>query len=217
MQQTLPQMVFSRIKRFDKQTVMRRKRHGSYRDISWQQLGQQVQAFAEGLLALGLQPEQQAAIMAPNCPEWAYADLAIMAIGGRTVPIYHTEGHKTIAHILADAECRILFSHSVLQAEQLLNDRQRLPLLKTIVLLEGHSEAPEILSLTDFLSLRNSSELQPFEELLAKGKRDELATLVYTSGTTGEPKGVMLTHSNILANVEACSQLIEMSPADQCL
>ena len=109
MQQTLPQMVFSRIKRFDDQTVMRRKRHGSYQNISWQQLGQQVRAFAHGLLALGLQPGQQSAIMAPNCPEWAFADLAIMAIGGHTVPIYHTEGMKTIAHILADAECRVLF------------------------------------------------------------------------------------------------------------
>jgi long-chain acyl-CoA synthetase len=217
MQQTLPQMVFSRMKRFDKHTVMRRKRHGRYQNLSWQQLGQQVRAFADGLLTLGLQPGQQAAIMAPNCPEWAFADLAIMAIAGRTVPIYHTEGLKTIVHILADAECRLLFCHSARQAERLLQLRDQLPLLQTIILLEGTPQTAGLLSLTDFLNLGKKTDPLQFEKLLAAGQRDDLATLVYTSGTTGEPKGAMLTHGNILANVEACSRLIEMNPTDECL
>ncbi len=217
MGQTLPQMVFSRIERYADQTVMRRKKSGRYQDISWRQLGHQVRAFGHSLLALGLQPEQQVAIMAPNCPEWAFADLAIMAAGGRTVPVYHTEGWKTIAHILADAECRFLFTHSPLHAEQLQQRRSELPHLEKIILLEGAAQDSDSISLQDFLSLGEKIDSQRFEEQLAKGQRQELATLVYTSGTTGEPKGVMLSHDNILANVEACCELIDIGHQDECL
>lgn len=217
MGQTLPQMVFSRIESYADRTVMRRKKSGRYQNISWRQLGNQVRAFAHSLQALGFKPQQHAAIMAPNCPEWAYADLAIMACGGRTVPVYHTEGLKTIAHILADAECRILFSHSPLQAGKLLEMRAEMPQLEKIVLLEGTADAEEILSLAEFLSLGEQTDPQLLERQLAKGKREELATLVYTSGTTGEPKGAMLSHDNILSNLEACSQLIDIGPQDECL
>lgn len=217
MTQTLPQMVFDRINRFNARTAMRRKTSGRYQDISWQQLGQQVRAFANSLLALEIQPAQQAAIMAPNCPEWAYADLAIMSIGARTVPIYHTEGLKTIVHILTDAECRIVFTHSALQATEILHHGEQLPLLKIIVLLEGTSETEGILSLESFLELGRQTKPGQLDELLQAGQRQDLATLVYTSGTTGPPKGAMLSHDNILSNVEACCQLIEVGPEDECL
>ncbi|NOY12524.1 MAG: long-chain fatty acid--CoA ligase [Deltaproteobacteria bacterium] len=217
MHQTLPQMVFDRIERFADRTALRRKINGTYQDISWQQFGRQIRAFAGSLLSLGLKPEQQAAIMAPNCPEWAFADLAILSVGARTVPIYHTEGLKTIAHILADAECRILFTHSALLATELLKQRDKLPQLKTIILLEGSAEAEEVLSLESFLELAEQTPATQLETLLQSGQRKDLATLVYTSGTTGEPKGAMLSHDNILSNVEACSQLIKIGPEDQCL
>ncbi len=217
MGQTLPQMAFKRIERYAERTVMRRKIAGRYRDISWRELGNQVRAFAHSLQALGLVPEQQAAIMSPNCPEWAYADLAIMACGGRTVPVYHTEGLKTIAHILADAECRFLFAHSPLQAAKLLELREQLPQLEKIILLEGSAEGEGLLNLHDFLTLGEKIDPALFEKQLAKGQRQDLATLVYTSGTTGEPKGAMLSHDNILSNLEACSELIEIGPEDECL
>ena len=217
MNDTLPRMVLSRVERFGDRPVMRRKIDGRYQDISWNQLDKQVRAFAQGLLALGLKPEQQAAIMAPNCPEWAFADLAIMAIGGRTVPIYHTESLETIAHILADADARLLFTHSRLTAIQLLKHRERMPLLEKIVLFEGISEEDENLSLNQFLDLGQKNPDQHLDDLLAAGRRDQLATIVYTSGTTGEPKGVMLTHDNILSNVEACCKLIDLGPGDVSL
>jgi len=150
MNETLPRMVLSRVERFDDRPAMRRKVDGRYQDISWQQLDKQVRAFAQALLALGLLPDQQAAIMAPNCPEWAFADLAIMAVGGRTVPVYHTEGLKTIIHILVDAEVRLLFTHSRLLALDLMKQREQMPQLKKIILLEGTAEETDILSLRSF-------------------------------------------------------------------
>lgn len=217
MSQTIPQMVFSRVERFNQQTVMRRKISGSYQDISWNEFGQKISDFAASLIVLGLKSEQQAAILAPNCPEWAYADLAIMTAGGRTVPIYHTEGLKTISHILADAQCQFLFTHSKLLAENILVTREQCPQLKKIILLEGFSAHQDILSLKNYLTLAQQIDPQQVEQRLHAGKRNALATLVYTSGTTGEPKGVMLSHDNILCNVEACSELFKISADDQCL
>lgn len=217
MNRTIPQMVFDRIEFFDQQTVMRRKTSGHYQDLSWQEFGQKIRTFSASLIALGLQPEQQAALLAPNCPEWACADLAIMTVGGRSVPIYHTEGLKTILHILADAECRLLFTHSKLLAEEILAKREQCPLLEKAILLEGHSDNQDILSLDNFLARSQQIDPQQVDKLLQAGKRMALATLVYTSGTTGEPKGVMLTHDNILCNVEAATQLFEIGPHDQCL
>jgi len=217
MNETLPRMVLSRVERFDDRPAMRRKVDGRYQDISWQQLDKQVRAFAQALLALGLLPDQQAAIMAPNCPEWAFADLAIMAVGGRTVPVYHTEGLKTIIHILVDAEVRLLFTHSRLLALDLMKQREQMPQLKKIILLEGTAEETDILSLPEFLELGAQGSAEQLENLLAAGKREQLATIVYTSGTTGEPKGAMLTHANILSNIEACCKLIDLGPDDVSL
>jgi long-chain acyl-CoA synthetase len=217
MSQTLPQMVFERIDRFKQQTVMRRKLDGRYHDISWLELGQQIRTFAASLLALGTEPGQQVAILAPNCPEWAYTDLAIMTVGARTVPIYHTEGVKTIAHVLADADCRLLFTHSARLANEILEQRAQCPALKKIVLLEGQSETDDILTLDAFLDLSQQIDPQQVETLLQSGQRSDLATLVYTSGTTGAPKGAMLSHDNIMSNVEACCKLIEIGPQDECL
>ncbi len=217
MTQTLPQMVFSRVEQYDQQTVMRRKTGGHYQPLSWHQLGQQIRSFAAGLIAFNLQPEQQAAILAPNCPEWAFADLAIMTVGARTVPIYHTEGVKTILHILADSEARVLFIHSSLLAGEIFARRQECPFLEAIILFEGDAPEKEIISLQEFLRRGENIDQQQVTQLLQDGDPAALATLVYTSGTTGMPKGAMLTHANILSNVESCIQLFEIGPEDECL
>ena len=217
MNRTIPQMIFDRVSIFQHQTAMRRKSDGLYRDISWRQLGDNVKAFAASLLALGLQPEEQAAILSPNCPEWSFADLAIMTAGGRTVPIYHTEGLKTILHILEDSDSKILFTHSTLLANKILAKHQQCPKLEKIILLEGAADSPAILTLEEFLAGGKTIAPQRVDNALQAGSRQDLATLVYTSGTTGEPKGAMLSHDNILANVEACTELFTVGPQDQCL
>lgn len=196
---------------------MRRKQGGRYRDISWDQFAEKIRIYGRSLMALGLKPVQQVAIMAPNCPEWAWADLGIMATGGRTVPVYHTETLKTIIHIIDDSQSRFIFIHSASVAAELVAETAKVPKLEKIILLEGKLDHPLIISLADFLSMAEKIKTQKFEEVLAAGKREKIATLVYTSGTTGTPKGTILTHDNILCNVEACSHLIKISDADECL
>ena len=96
MNTTIPAMVLRNASRFTSRTVMREKREGHYQDLSWNELRDSIFSHARSLLALGFKPGERIAIMAPNGPEWAYADLGIMAIGGTSVPIYHTEGVDTL-------------------------------------------------------------------------------------------------------------------------
>ncbi len=217
MKDTLPRMVLRQCERFNSRTVMRRKQEGRYHDISWNTLADKVRMYGSALLALGFKAGQQAAIIAPNRPEWAWADLGIMAVGGRTVPVYHTEGLKTILHILNDSESHFLFTHSSHFVEELIAEIANVPALEKIILLEGELNHPQVMMIGEFQNLGENAKPEIFDMSLAAGKRDEIATLVYTSGTTGTPKGAILTHDNILSNIEAICQLFQVSDADECL
>ena len=217
MSDTIPRMVLRHTERFAERTVMRRKQGGRYRNISWIELGEQIRTYAAGLIDLGLAPGDQVTIMSPNCPEWAYADLGIMAAGGRTVPVYHTESLKTILHILQNSQSRFFFTHSPLFARQLVHHLSRVPHLEKIILLSGSVNHDHILSLAELVRRGHSLPRECVDKTLSGGCREDIATLVYTSGTTGEPKGVVLTHDNILSNIEACCHLFRIDERDQCL
>jgi long-chain acyl-CoA synthetase len=210
-------MVLSQARRLKEKTVLRRKENGRYRDISWKELETNVLRFARGLLALGLQRGERVALMAPNSPEWAYVDLGALACGAVSVPVYHTEGLSTLLHIVKDSGSRFLFAYSPLIAEELIPHLDMVPELEHIVLLQGTTKHPKVLPLDVFLEgAKRVAESEP-ERLLALGAAGEIASIVYTSGTTGLPKGAILTHHNILSNIEASSRLFDIGDGDVCL
>jgi len=215
--QTLPRMVLQQAAKMASRTALRRKLGGAWRDIPWNDLAANVRAFGEGLLALGIQPGDRVAVMAPNSPEWAYADLGSMACGAISVPVYHTEGIETILHILQDSQSRVFFIHSQLLAGELLDHLDELPELQRIIQIEGPALSEHCLTLEGFLQQRKHAAGNELDHRLESGKPDDIATLVYTSGTTGPPKGVMLSHSNILSNIEACRDLFAIGEEDECL
>lgn len=217
MNKTLPCMILRQAARMAGRTALRRKSEGKWRDISWDDLAGNIRAYGEGLLALGIQPGDRIAVMAPNCPEWVYADLGSMACGALSVPVYHTEGIETILHILEDSQSRVFFIHSPLLAGELLEHLEKLPHLEQIVQIEGPAVNERFLTLEAFLRQRKQAAKDELARRLEAGKSDDIATLVYTSGTTGLPKGVMLAHANILSNIEACSDLFAIGEKDECL
>ena len=217
MQTTLPKMVLARARRNPFQTALRRKEHGTYREIPWQTVEEQIFAYGRSLLAMGLQPGERVAVMAPNSPEWVYVDQATMACRCASVPVYHTEGMPTVLHIIRDSGSRFLFVHNQVEATALIKYRKDLPDLERIILLQGELEEPWVQGLAEFLDAGQSVSAEDLESLAQDGQKDDLASLVYTSGTTGPPKGVMLTHGNFLSNIAACLQLFDISEYDQCL
>ncbi len=217
MNTTLPRMVFDRARHFNDRTALRYRDQGSYKDISWSQMADKVQLFARGLLALGVRRGDRIGIMAPNSPEWVYADLGAMTCGAVSVPVYHTEGFSSIRHIVEDSQCRILFVCSPLVARKLAAKRSDTPHLEHIVLLHPGAKSEGITGYEAFTRAAEQLRDADLAPHLEKGAESDLATLVYTSGTTGPPKGVMLTHGNILSNIDACAPLFDITGKDQCL
>jgi len=217
MKNSIPAMILANADRFKGRTALREKVDGTYQDLSWDTLRANIFEHARALLSLGIQPQERVAIMAPNSPEWAYIDLATMAIGGVSVPVYHTEGVDTLAYILKDSESHTLFIHSPLIAGELLERLDEVPACRHIVLLSGSLDHPRVTNLEDFLKETTKVEDGKVHTLISQGSPEQLASIVYTSGTTGDPKGVMLTHGNLLSNIEGCAKLFDIGTDDTCL
>lgn len=217
MRHSIPRMVLSRAACYASHPVFREKVDGRYVDIGWDEFVAQLRARARGLLAMRLQPGERVAIMAPNSPQWAWADLAIQGCGGITVPVYHTDELANTLYLLRDSGSRLLFVWSPVVAKELLDNLDRTPSLEKIILLTGNVDNPRVIPLQDFLRPPDAVLDQTFEKRLAMGKANDIASIVYTSGTTGTAKGAMLTHRNFLSNIRACRNLFDISPRDTCL
>lgn len=214
---TLPQTVLDLAQKREGLVALRRKEGGAYRDVSWGRMAEEIRRYGRALLHLGIARGDRVAIMAPNGPEWVYADLGAMAAGALSVPVYHTEGMNALRHIVADSESRFLFVSSPRVAAEVLSTPEKVPALERVILLEGALEDPRALSLADFLAGGDRVSPELLAQAVASGRPEDVATIVYTSGTTGVPKGACLTHRNILSNVEACARLFPIGPGDACL
>lgn len=217
MRHTIPRMVLSRAGSYVGHPVLREKVAGHYVDIGWDEFVAQLRAYARGLLALSLQHGERVAIMAPNGPRWAWADLAAQACGAITVPVYHTDALANTLYILNDSGSRLLFVWSPIAAKELLEHHAQAPALEKIILLNGVLDDPRVLPLEAFQQPPAPALDRLLDERLATGEIDDIASIVYTSGTTGFPKGAILTHRNILSNIRACHTLFDISARDTCL
>jgi long-chain acyl-CoA synthetase len=217
---TLPQLVPHIVQRFDKPDALKYKREGRYVDISARQLQQEVESVAYGLLALGVEPGERVTILSENRPGWALADLAILSTGALTVPIYPTLVAEQVQFILLDCGARICVVSTREQLEKALSVRGGTRLTHFITLDPLHHDDPAVLSLKQVSALgekkRDAAPGLLRERLDAIDPRGT-ATILYTSGTTGRPKGVMLSHENILSNVRTALQPFALAPTDVAL
>ena len=223
-QDTLPKLFRHVVRERGDAVAMREKHLGIWRAISWREYGERAKHVGLGLVALGLRPKDVVSVIADNCPEWLYTDLGTMSAGGVTNGIYTTDAAKQIEYIVNDSGTRFFFAENEEQLDKILEVRARCPQLVKIVVFD-----------MDGLRGFTDDQVMPFERLLELGARYErahpgafdpmveiakpgdLAILVYTSGTTGPPKGAMLSHRNILFQLGFSDFITEPREGDQQL
>jgi len=192
---------------------------GGWHHRTYRQLGDAVREAAQGLLALGLKKGDRVGIWSKNHPRWAEVDLADLTTGLVTVPVYDTLTGDKGAYILNDAGVKALFVQDREILDRALEVGKKLRSVKHIILITGTAEGDEQ-AYEGFLQAGREWAAENPDKLdaaRAKVAPDDLASLVYTSGTTAEPKGVMLTHWNFASNARICKQLVDFGPGDTFL
>ena len=197
------------------------KKDGVYQPISHQELLARVERLALALRARGLQTGDHVAIISENRPEWAILDYACAISGMPSVPIYPTLNGPQTAYVLRNSESRWAFCSTAEQVRKVLDQRQELPSLETIVMMDD-AAAPGFPGVLHWSRLLDEGQAMDGrrEEVREWGrarKPGDLLTLIYTSGTTGDPKGAMLTHGNIVSNIVASVPVLGIMPGDRSL
>ena len=217
---TVPKMFWQRVDELGSAVMMRQKDLGLWRAYSWADVGLIVSEIGAGLVSLGFAPGQVASVLANTRREWVWADLAVQSMGGVCNGIYPTDAASQVEYLCVDSSSVFLFVEDDEQLDKYLENRERLPLVQRVIVfdMEGlHKlDDPAVISLDALRALgRNWLKLHPQlvqQRLGTRGPKD-VAVLVYTSGTTGRPKGAMITHSNICASLAAgSSSLFEGLP-----
>jgi long-chain acyl-CoA synthetase len=188
-----------------------------WRTASWAQARRQVLELAAGYLALGLQPGERVAIMMPNRSEHVLADLAAVHAGGTAVTCYGTLAAEQVAFVAGDCGARIAVLDGAEQLARWQPVLDRLPGLTTIIVRDAAAcpAGPPYLSWDDFAALgreRLAADAAPVAARIAAIRPDDPVTLLYTSGTTGDPKGVLITHRSVLYEVTAGELVGNLTP-----
>lgn len=208
----------------DQKIAMRQKDRGIWRPFSWQQSYQQVRQLSLGLIKLGLKHGDKVCIIGDNDPQYFWAQLAIQSGGGVSVGIFTDSAPPEIQYIVAHSDATFVFAKDQEQCDKLLEIRKQVPTVQRVIYwdekgLWNYNE-PWLVSLKDLQALGQALDKeQPdlFERSVNQGRGEDLAIFCYTSGTTGLPKGAMITHNNLIAGCDSAMQADPRLETDEYL
>ncbi|MGQ0663977.1 MAG: AMP-dependent synthetase/ligase [Pseudomonadota bacterium] len=211
-------MFFDHAERLGERPFLWAKAKGAWHPWSWREAAREVGRLARGLAALGVAPGDRVALIAENRPEWAIADLAIMAAGAITVPGYTTSTVEDHRHILSNSGAKGAIVSTAALMGKVLPAARQVEGCGFVIAIEPPAGTPQGVAVLSWAEALARGERQPdvVPARLAAAARSDIACLIYTSGTGGLPKGVALTHGNILCNcLGACEVLLELGLGDE--
>ncbi|WP_038111877.1 AMP-dependent synthetase/ligase [Tuberibacillus calidus] len=216
--QSLIEMLSLTVNQYPDKAALMWKRDGSYRSMTYRQLWDRIHRFASGLSQLGIGRDSKVAILSENNPMWAITDFAVASLGAVSVPIYPTLPAEQVHFILDNADVEVAVVENEEQLRKIADGNTD---VRYGIIMNPPSDWVATDKWRTFSEVEEDGEhalLRDWEDGWRKIERDDLATIIHTSGTTGPPKGVMLTHGNFLSNMEGVHfWVIELFPSDVAL
>lgn len=230
MENTLPKLLKKQAESYpDVPAQYARSEDGEFTPVLFKEYYQTVLDLGAGLLSVGNGRGDHIGLIADNRKEWAHSSMAIMTIGAADVPRGCDAMVKELVYILSFPECKTVFVENEVQLMKILDNKTDLPLVRTVVIFDkpgddavkrAKDSSVTLLTYQDMLAHGRTYRAEFPERIeteLEKGTSSELATIIFTSGTTGEPKGVMLSHDNFLCQLEELPSRIPLDPGDRAL
>src|ERR1700754_1961865 len=216
---SLTRLFFDQANKLSRQPLLRSKQNGSWTVMTWGEAAARVKSLARGLIGLGIQPGDRVALISENRPEWLIADLAIMAAGGITVPHFATNTPDDHRHILTHSGAKGAIVAGGTIAKRLLPAAVQASELEFLIAIDGLDlqQSPrfrlidwkDLVEQPSFPTGPSAEANTEVDARIAKQQRTDTSCIIYTSGTGGVPKGVMLTHGSILCNIKGAFELVK--------
>jgi long-chain acyl-CoA synthetase len=221
---TLPDLFCSAVQRLGTRTALRQKKLGLWHDITWREYYEKSKYIAMALISLDFKKGDKVAIIGDNSPEWVMIDVGCISVGGVTVGIYATNSWQMCEYIVDHSESTFLFVENEEQLDKWIHFRDNIKRLNKIVFWQPkglqHFEDSMVLRLDEFVKIGkeyDSENPHLFRDLNSAIKPADPAMIIYTSGTTGQPKGAVLTHTNITWMAEAIAKINPLFETDEVL
>jgi len=212
-EKTINEVFKNRAWKYGDKAAIEKKRNGKWEKATWNEYYERSRAAGLGFYSLEVSKGDRVSLLSDNRLEWLFTDMGVLGIGACLVPIYSTLAQEEVDYILRNSESKVIVVEDRIQLEKALHAIKICPKLEKIVVInekDSKDTPPSVISFDELLRFgreKHKEDNYLFEELSEAVTQDDLATIVYTSGTTGVPKGAMITHKNIMAIVQSLDQV----------
>jgi len=218
---TYPRLLVEKARKYKNRAAMREKSKGIWKETSWQTYLDRVRYLALGLRELGLKRGDHVSILAENCPEWIFSDIATQSLQCISVGIYPTNSAEQCKYIITHSESRVVFAGDQEQADKILAIKEELPGIAAVIVYDmrgmRHYDEPLLLnyrSVEEKGRQIDAADPELFYRFVDQTRSEDVAFMVYTSGTTGLPKGCMIPHNNHMAVLLGINNILKLTDRD---